>query len=356
MRAKAPSVRHLGAAIVWLGLGLAPGAARAAGDGPRSPAEAEGGAPVADAAGGAIPAPAQAGAAAPASADALVEEGIRLRREGDDAGALAVFERALALAPGATRVQVHLASVLQALGDWVAAEALLSAVLAKPHDDYVERNRRLLSEAHDAIGARLGELFVVGAPEGAQVSLDGRPLGALPRARSGKVSVGAHVLEVEAEGHFPVARVIEILPRRQRTEAVELIARPPSAPATAGADVASQPAAGPGILTWALAGAAGTAALAGAAAWGLRESHASTWNSDECLPFGSTRQRQCGAERDAARRYETLAITAGAGAALLAAGAMVSAWLSAEGAPAGDDAALAECAIGPSGVVCRGRF
>ncbi len=341
MAAAARPKRYLGPALAWLSLGVSPGVASAAGDGLPAADEAGVGASV---------------SASQASADSLVAQGIVLRRAGNDAGALEVFEQALALAPGSTRVQVHLASVLQALGDWVAAEAQLSAVLAKRGDDYVERNRRLLSDARDAIGAHLGELSVVGTPEGAAVRLDGRSLGALPRAHGGKVAVGTHVLEVEADGYFPMARAIEIVPRQQLTESIELIARPPSEPAAPSLTGASQPAAGPGILTWALAGAAGAAAIGGAVAWGLRESHVNTWNSDECLPFGSTRQRQCGDERDAALRYETLAITAGAGAALLAAGAVVSAWLSADPRPSGGDAALADCALSPSGLVCRGRF
>jgi hypothetical protein len=341
MSAASRPKRYLGPALAWLSLGVAPGVASAAGDGTPAAEEARAAAPV---------------SSSPASADSLVAQGILLRRAGDDAGALEVFEQALALAPGSTRVQVHLASVLQALGDWVAADAQLSAVLAKPGDDYVERNRRLLSDARDAIGAHLGELSVVGTPEGAAVRLDGRSLGALPRARSGKVAVGTHVLEVEADGHFPMARAIEIVPRQQLTESIELIARPHSEAAGAPLSDASQPTAGPDILTWGLAGAAGAAAIGGAVAWGLRESHVSTWNSDECLPFGSTRQRQCGDERDAARRYETLAITAGAGTALLAAGAVVSAWLSGDATPSGGHAALADCALSPSGLVCRGRF
>src|SRR6187431_1657393 len=53
-------------------------------------------------------------------AEALIERGITYRRNGEDAEALPLFQRAEQLALESTRVKVHLAATYQALGQWEA--------------------------------------------------------------------------------------------------------------------------------------------------------------------------------------------------------------------------------------------
>jgi len=301
-------------------------------------------------------APAEVVAASPTpesdrDAEALVVEAIRLRREGDEPAALRVLERARGLAPDSTRVLVHLASVHQSLGNWVAAEAFLVEVLARRADGYVERNQALLQDALSVVQAHLAELVVTGSPAGAAVRVDGRPVGVLPLAAALRVPVGVHVIDLEADGHWPLARSIELGARERRTESLSLQRRP-EPEATRGA-VASDDSGLP-VLTWVLAGAAATAAVAGGVAWAIREDHAQTWNSDECLPFGTTRERVCADERDAARRYEAVAVGSAVAAVALAGGAVLSAWLAAPEAEA--SAGLDGCGITAGGLACHGRF
>src|SRR5262245_47766277 len=120
MRPRSTPSRAWARASVWL-LGATLARSATAADPGASPGPAVASPP------GSLP---ESDAARAASADALVEEAIQLRREGNDAAALDRLERARVLAPGSTRVRVHLASVHQALGNWAAAETLLGEVLA----------------------------------------------------------------------------------------------------------------------------------------------------------------------------------------------------------------------------------
>jgi hypothetical protein len=294
-------------------------------------------------------------------AEALVAEAIRLRRAGDEPAALRVLEQARTRAPDSTRVLVHIASVHQALGNWVAAEVFLVDVLGRRADGYVERNQALLEDALQVVQAHLAELVVTGSPAGAAVRLDGRPVGALPLAAGLRVPVGVHVIDLEADGYWPLARRIELGARERRTESLVMQRRPEPAAAQM-EEVAARDEGGLPVLTWVLGGAAATAAVVGGVAWAVREDHAQTWNSDECLPFGTTRERVCADERDAARRYEAIAIGSAAAAVVLAGGAVLSAWLGGDvpDAPASStgasSAGLDGCGITGRGLACHGRF
>src|SRR5687767_907394 len=59
-------------------------------------------------------------------ADRYVTEGIAMRAEGKDAEALKLFEKAAELDPGSVRVRIHLATVHQALGNWLLADDYLT--------------------------------------------------------------------------------------------------------------------------------------------------------------------------------------------------------------------------------------
>src|SRR5262245_49882157 len=64
-----------------------------------------------------------------ASAAALVEQGVELRRNSRDEEALALFRRAVDLDPGSPRARAHLGTTYQALGRWVLAEVHLAQAL-----------------------------------------------------------------------------------------------------------------------------------------------------------------------------------------------------------------------------------
>src|SRR6185295_9423032 len=97
-----------------------------------------------------------AGPAENPEADRYVSEGIALRAQGRDADALTAFQKAAALDPSSVRVQIHLATVYQALGDWLKADEYLSMALARSNHPYVNRHRQVLEDAKKVIDANIG--------------------------------------------------------------------------------------------------------------------------------------------------------------------------------------------------------
>jgi hypothetical protein len=157
------------------------------------------------------------------SADALVRHGVELRKQGNDEAALAEFSRAFALDPTpAHQAQVALAE--QALGRWIAAEVDLGAALAAKDDPWVERNRAALEGAMRIVARHLGWVIVSVNVEGAELSLDGRPL----RPGESRVPAASSVLLVRAPGYEPDVRRIDVPPEGRAQIHVELtsMARP----------------------------------------------------------------------------------------------------------------------------------
>src|SRR3979409_1225623 len=89
----------------------------------------------------------------------VMTKGVRLRREGDDAGALAAFERAYGLVPS-PRALGQIALAHQALGHWLEAEHGLVEALRISSDAWVARNRAYLEESLAAARAHLAWLDV----------------------------------------------------------------------------------------------------------------------------------------------------------------------------------------------------
>ncbi|HEU4582464.1 MAG TPA: PEGA domain-containing protein [Polyangiaceae bacterium] len=306
----------------------------------------------------ALSAGAQAAESAPAGAgaraEALLEQGVELRRLGKDQEALTVLEEAVALQPRSARARVHLAAVHQSLGHWLEADALLRELLGEPEDPYVRRHLATLERAAEFAAQHLGTLIVDGAPEGAAVLVNGRPLGSLPLTAGARLPIGSQQLEVSRSGYYPVRRPIRIDPGAVLREAVELTPLPPRLSAEVAAAPRIERAAGsPRWLSWSLSGLAAGAAVTSAVALGVRNQHAARWNSAACLDGGRRRGEVCPDELDAGRDAERLAFVSGAGAVLFAAGAVLSWALDERGAPGPE---LASCRLGPLGGVCSGSF
>jgi len=210
--------------------------------------------------------------------DALILEGLKLREQGKDAEALAVFVRAQELAP-TPRALAQRALAEQALGQWAQAEAHLREALAATDDPWITRHRQALDGALAVIGDHLGYLQVNGGVTGAELRLDGQLAGTLPLAAPLRVVVGRPLLEVALVGYYPVRREITIKAGSLSTEIVELVALPqyptvagaPGEPGQASGGVkqtaSAQPAAAKlkPIVFWTAAGV--TAVLGGITLW-----------------------------------------------------------------------------------------
>lgn len=270
----------------------------------------------------------------------LWERGVALRRQGRDAEALAIFERAYERERSPrTLAQVALAE--QALGRWARAATHLEAALSVP-DAWVTERRAALSEARAEIERHIGRIEVdVGRP-GAAVSVDGVAVGTSPLSGPVPATPGTVTVRVRtAQG-----RVLE------RTARVAVGGVTPvsidASGGTSGGGGDALPIAG-GVLL----GVAGAAAVGMGVAWGLREAHAQRWNSDACWPLGSTREATCPGEREGADNAQIAAIVLGAAAGATAAVGLILVLV--DGGAAGDHASL-RCAPTVAGIGCWGRL
>jgi hypothetical protein len=313
---------------------------------------------------------AQAQVAIPAEnpeADRFVSQGIALRAQGRDADALEAFQRAAELDPNSVRVQIHLATVYQALGDWLKADEYLSMALSRSNHPYVNRHRQVLEDAKKVIDANVGRLEVEGEPVGSEVRLNGRLVGTLPLASPVRATIGSYVLEVQSPGHYPVSRPIVITGGALVRELVDLEPMSTAAPGRVAETTfaGSTNGAGPGAdlpahrtwLTWTLAGAAGVAGVISIGAIISREAHADHWNDNSrCLEAGRTRAEVCGDERDKVETASAVAWVTGVTAGLFATGAVLNALGVFEPELGSTQAGLQGCGVSLGGAGCFGTF
>ena len=140
-----------------------------------------------------------------AEVDDLIDAGLTLREQGRDREALDKFKAAYALdRSGRARAQIALA--YQALGDWLRAQRQL-AVALRGDDPWVAKNKGILQEALQTIEGHLGRVAVTVNVSRAQIRLNGQR--ARPR-RPAFVATGSVKLEVQADGHWPERRTLEV--------------------------------------------------------------------------------------------------------------------------------------------------
>ncbi|MBK6534399.1 MAG: hypothetical protein IPF99_33995 [Deltaproteobacteria bacterium] len=103
--------------------------------------------------------------------NALVHQGVELRRERRDREALEVFLRAWEVSH-APRVMAQIGFAELALGRWVDAEAHLVEAHSAATDPWITEHRELLEEAMREVGRHMGSLDVRGNVAGAEVRVE----------------------------------------------------------------------------------------------------------------------------------------------------------------------------------------
>jgi hypothetical protein len=302
----------------------------------------------------------------------LVERGIELRRLGQDAQALLLFEAALERAPESARVRVHVAMTHQALGQWIEADRYLRQLMLESADPYVRKHEAAIESARQFVDRHVGSFELTGDPAGAEIRLSGRRIGTLPLPEPVRLPVGSYVLEVHNPGHYSVVRPITLRGGVLVRESVSLAAREQLAPApvAAGTDApGADETRSPRWLTWTLAGGGAAAALSAGVAVLVRESHARRWNDPQCLAPDMTRGQVCGDDLDAGRSAETVALASGVVSGVFLAAALASYLLEAPASEAGAEeagvqqsasrstaAAALRCGVGWASAACAGTF
>ena len=188
----------------------------------------------------------------PASEDpeTLLVQGVRMRRAGNDSGALYFFERAYRVAPG-PRTAGQLGTCEMAVARFADAEIHLAEALRSTTDKWVNDNRAKLSEAMRVTKDFLGSLEIVGRPQGAEVEVDGRTVGRLPLPKPLRVTSGKEViLRVSAPGYEQFRRSVMIGQRELTRVVIELEGVPANDSTTSRSAARSGgPAGGPGGMS-----------------------------------------------------------------------------------------------------------
>jgi len=148
-------------------------------------------------------------AAAAAPDEKLNDEGVELRRKGDDRGALEAFQKAYDMTHS-PRATAQLGLVYQALGRWELAGPLVEKALQTPGDSWVKKYQPQLQDALSTIRQHLARIELTGEPAGAEVIVNGAPAGKLPLPGPLTVSIGTVDLQVRAEGYQTDIRKINL--------------------------------------------------------------------------------------------------------------------------------------------------
>jgi len=221
---------------------------------------------------------AAAAAAAEQSTDALIEQGLDLRRDGKPEQALELFRRAHAIAPS-SRTFGQMGLVESSLKRWVDGETHLSVSLSNPDDSWVIKNRAFLDEALAQCREHVGELVVSGPP-GVEVLVGGRMAGTLPAVPTLRLAEGTVLVTASSPGFASFEKTVTVrpgvrtplaivltpvapapAPLAPRLTATVVSASPPPAPR------AAQPTGGRGWHTW--TGVSLVAVGAAAIGWGV---------------------------------------------------------------------------------------
>ncbi len=143
-----------------------------------------------------------------AAAEALIQQGLKLRREGKPEEALQRFRQAHDLAPS-PRTYGQMGLVETTLKRWTDGETHLAVALANPDDAWVRKNRAFLDQALSLCREHVGDLVITG-PAGAEVSVGGTPAGTLPAVPALRVAEGAVEVTAAASGYEPFKQSIKI--------------------------------------------------------------------------------------------------------------------------------------------------
>lgn len=134
--------------------------------------------------------------------------GLQLFNQGDDAGALAEFERAYELVP-LPLIQFNIGLVHAAMGRPVDAVEVLDRLLAAPAELDAQKLARARTVRSEQL-AMIGELDVVSNVAGANIEVNGVVRGRTPLQRPLRVARGTHIVGAVAQGHLPLRKEVRV--------------------------------------------------------------------------------------------------------------------------------------------------
>jgi hypothetical protein len=223
--------------------------------------------------------PAGISRAADPTAEDLIVRGLELRRAARPAEALAMFQRAYALAPS-PRTLGQMGLVETSLEHWVDAEIHVAAALVTPDEMWVRKNRAFLDQALNVCRTHIGELIITG-PSGTEVAIDGKRVGTLPGVQAARLAEGRAVLKANSPGFKDFSKTVTVAggarvsvaivlhPIEKRAAVAVAAPVPLAAPLPAVSSVPIIAALEPPTRSWEMPGIGMVAAGAGLIAWGI---------------------------------------------------------------------------------------
>jgi hypothetical protein len=141
--------------------------------------------------------------------EGLIAKGIDLRKRGQDFEAETYFQRAYQ--QGHTpRAAAQLGLVEHALSRWADAEKHLTEALDSGRDPWIRKVKATLEDSLRTVRANVGQIEVRGQPLGADVLINGKPVGKLPLSAPAHVGKGYAEVEVRASGYVTAKRTVTI--------------------------------------------------------------------------------------------------------------------------------------------------
>lgn len=182
-------------------------------------------------------------AAASSNVDAArthFQRGTEFYREGNYDAALAEFAEAQRLAPN-YRLLYNIGQVQAERHDYVAAVRTLMDYLAQGGADLQEERRSQVQTEIASLKTKISELTVTSNVPGAEVSVDGVPMGLLPLSAPLLVSAGSRRITLTKRGYTTVERTITVTGEDKATIDVPLLAATVAAPTKVEPRVAPAP-------------------------------------------------------------------------------------------------------------------
>jgi hypothetical protein len=158
-----------------------------------------------------------------AEADDLMRQALELRRQGQNAKALELLQRAQTLAPSA-KALAQLGSAEFALQRWVDAETHLEQALSTTDSPWIkiQRNHDMLERTLADARRHIGRVQLRGT-SGAQISIDGKAVGILPISAAAHVAAGVVRIAATAAGRQGFEKNLTVAGGEEATLSIDLV-------------------------------------------------------------------------------------------------------------------------------------
>jgi hypothetical protein len=155
--------------------------------------------------------------------EGLIQEANKLRRQGLEARAFPLMQKAHRLA-STPRTAAQLGLVEFALGYWLPAEQHLTEALAAAGNPWIEQHRGELERALVRVRASIGTVEIAGQPVGAEVRVNDQLVGVLPLPAPVRVGEGPVRIDVSAKGFRTLTQSLTLTKGQRQVVSVRLAA------------------------------------------------------------------------------------------------------------------------------------